>query len=225
MLHVPIKHLKHDNAFIPKQIRIRLYNAPTCHQLCSDVYNHHHGNAPKAATTLARDGNIEQVRTIVAMITNDAEQAAYFWRVLEKEPSAQPISTTSVAPFFLSALDTFTIPGSCPFPASSINIATFSPFDLVGIGMIKHKDQNLTFETGLNGVASVVRYFNMTDGCRLYVTHLTAQLAPISMPATNLWWNKIVVDAYFPYCKYSMDRLSLAALATKDDFSSVDEML
>lgn len=57
--------------------------------------------------------------------------------------------------------------------------------------------------------------------------HLTAQLAPISMPATNLWWNKIVVtmDARFAYCKYSMDGLSLAALATKYGFSWVDEML
>jgi hypothetical protein len=33
------------------------------------------------------------------------------------------------------------------------------------------------------------------------------------------------MDAYFPYCKYSMDGLSLAALTTKDDFSSVDETL
>ncbi|KAL6787095.1 hypothetical protein J3E68DRAFT_160951 [Trichoderma sp. SZMC 28012] len=121
------------------------------------------GTLQEAATTLARDGNIEQVRTIVAMITNDAEQAAYFWRVLEKEPSAQPISTTSVAPFFLSALDTFTIPCSCPFPASGINIAAFSPFNLVGIGMIKHKDQTPTLETGLNGVAGVMRYFNKTS--------------------------------------------------------------
>ncbi|KAL6815150.1 hypothetical protein J3E69DRAFT_346884 [Trichoderma sp. SZMC 28015] len=97
------------------------------------------------------------------MITNDAEQAAYFWRMLEKEPSAQPFPTTSVAPFFLSALNTFTIPCSCPFPASSINIATFSPFNLVGIGMIKHKDQTLTIETGLNGVAGVMRYFKKTS--------------------------------------------------------------
>lgn len=83
--------------------------------------------------------------------------------MLEKEPSAQPISTTSVAPFFLSALDTFTIPCSCPFPASGINIAAFSPFNLVGIGMIKHKDQTPTLETGLNGVAGVMRYFNKTS--------------------------------------------------------------
>lgn len=60
----------------------------------------------------------------------------------------------------------------------------------------------------------------------LYVTYLTAQLAQISMFATNLRWNKTVftMDAHFPQRKYLMNGLSLAALTTKDDFSSVDKM-
>ncbi|KAJ4854142.1 hypothetical protein T069G_11121 [Trichoderma breve] len=122
------------------------------------------GTLQEVAVTLARDGNTDKVRTIAAMISNGAEQAEYFRHMLEKKPSARPFPTTSVAPFFISAISTFTILGSCPFPAS-INITTFSPFNLVGIGMIKQKDQTLTFETGLDGVVSGTKYFNNTDGC------------------------------------------------------------
>ncbi|KAL6802483.1 hypothetical protein GGI42DRAFT_324562 [Trichoderma sp. SZMC 28013] len=93
--------------------------------------------------------------------------------------------------------------------------------------MIMQRDQTLTFAIDPNGVASVTRYLNKTGGCGLYVTYIAAQLAPISMPATNLRWNKTVVtmDVRFPYSKYLRVGLSLAALTTKDDFCSVDEML
>jgi hypothetical protein len=160
-----------DQCYQASQVQQCLYPTPCKYEFGSTTLQHAinfaqvfttitMGTLQEAVTTLARDGNTLQVRTIVAMIGNGAEPAGYFRHMLERKPSAQPFPTTSVAPFFPSALDTFTIPCSCPFPASSINIATFSPFNLVGIGMIKHKDQTISLETGLNGVASVTRYFN-----------------------------------------------------------------
>ncbi|KAF3062962.1 hypothetical protein CFAM422_010512 [Trichoderma lentiforme] len=97
------------------------------------------GTVQEAPTTLARDSNADQVRTIAAMIGDGAEQL---------------FPTTSIAPFLLSARNTFTIPGSCPFPAYSINITTFSPFDLMVISMIEQKDHTHTCETDLNVVES-----------------------------------------------------------------------
>ncbi|KAL7935549.1 late sexual development protein [Trichoderma chlorosporum] len=224
-----IKYLKYNDAFIPSPCRYEFGSTTLQHAInFAQVFTTiTMGTLQETAVTMARDGNLSQVRTITAMITSNAEQVGYLRHMLEKKPSAQPFPTTSVAPFLLSALNTFTVPGSCPFPASSINITTFRPFNLVGIGMIKQKDQTLTFETDLNGVTGATKYLNKTDGSGLYVTYVTAQLKPISMPAMHLKWNKTVVtmDAYFPYSEYLMNGLSLAALTTKDDFSSVGEML
>ncbi|UKZ53404.1 hypothetical protein TrVGV298_007196 [Trichoderma virens] len=160
---------------------------PSSHLHTSMNSDLQHSSTPSASRSRrwAREGNIDQVLIVAAMITNDAEQAGYLRHILEKKPSGQPFTTTFVAPFLLSVLNTFTIPSSCSFYYPALTSTTFSPFNIVGIGMIKRKGQTLTFETYLNGIAGATQYFNKTDGCGLYVTYVTLQLKPISMPANN----------------------------------------
>lgn len=191
------------------------------------------GTLQDMAVSFAQSGDKHRVRAITAVIANEAEQAGYFRHMLAKKPSAHPFPTTSIASFLFSALNIYTVPGSCPFPLSNIDIPIFRPFVLNGVGMIKPADQTLSFTTNLGGVDAAARYMGKNStACEsgnesgLYVTYVTAQLAPISVPATNLRWNgtSLTVDAQFPYTKYLMTGLSLAALTTKANFADVDEI-
>lgn len=187
------------------------------------------GTLQDVAVSLSQSHGSTGVRSIAAMIANVAEQRGYFRHMLEKKPSAQPFPTASLPEFLFSALNIYTVPGSCSFPLGKINITNFRPFQLDGVGMIKPEDQILNFTADLGNSSAASRYRDhggSGEGSGLYVTYLHAQSRPISEPATNLRWNGTVltVGARFPYSKYIMSGLSLAALTTRGDISSVDDI-
>lgn len=223
-----ISILQANDAFVPSPCKYQFGSTTLQHainfaQVFTTIFM---GTLQDIAVSFSRS-NPSQVRTMAAMIANEAEQCGYFRHVLEKKPSAHPFPTTSLPEFLFSALNIYTVPGSCPFAMDKINITVFRPFQLDGVGMIKPEDQTLSFTTDMGrdtAAAMGMGYGSNSTGSGLFVTYLNAQLKPISEPATNLRWNGTVltVDAKFPYSKYLMTGLSLAALTTRGDFSAVD---
>ncbi|KAK5994643.1 hypothetical protein PT974_05126 [Cladobotryum mycophilum] len=223
-----IKHLKDNNAFVPSPCKYEFGSTTLQHainfaQVFTTIMM---GTLQDTAVTFAKNGNSASIRSLAAVMENEAEQNGYFRHILAKKPSAHPFPTTSIPSFLFSALNMFTVPDSCPFPLSKINITLFRPFNLVGVGIIKQNDQTLSFNTDLGGVSAAAKYVGKTNDTQLYITYVTVQLKPISVRATNLRWNetRLMVDAHFPYSQYLMTGLSLASLTTKADFVSVEEM-
>lgn len=183
------------------------------------------GTLQDAADTFTRHGDSEPVRMIASIVGQEGEQNGFYRSLLRRVPSEKPFLTTSLGSFAFSALQQFIV--SCPFNVSDIPISTFPLLHVVsGDGGVDVQgfDQNLAFTTDLTGVVADVEAY--ASGSGLYVTYLTGQDLPITEPITNASWsgNWLTFNAFFPFTEYVMDGLSIAALTTSPNFTSLDDV-
>jgi len=153
----------------------------------------------------AKGGDFGLVRAVSSVIGNEGEQEGFFRLVQKKRPSAQPFLTTSVRDFAFTAIQSFTLPGSCP-NLHTIPLRTFKPLTLLSAN-IKPATQNLKFSFAQADA-------NTHDYSTLSLVFINAQNTPIVKGLQNarVENGQVIFEAAFPYDEFVMDGLTIAAV-------------
>ncbi|KAH7071720.1 late sexual development protein [Paraphoma chrysanthemicola] len=166
----------------------------------------------------AQSGDAGLVRAVSSVIGNEAEQEGFYRLVQKKRPSAQPFLTTATRDFAFTAIQSFTVPGSCPNIAG-IKLKTFKPLNVESTGL-KPATQNIKFSINK---ADAGLY--QMDGLRL--VYINAQNVPVVKKLDNVQMgaDKTTFEAAFPFDEFRMNGLTIAAVTQgKDSFASADEV-
>jgi hypothetical protein len=138
--------------------------------------------------------------------------------VQKKRPSAQPFLTTATRDFAFTAIQSFTLPGSCPNIAT-IKLKTFKPLNVESTN-IKPVTQNIKFS-----ISKADAGLYQLDAFR--VVFINAQNVPVVKRLANVQMgaDKTTFEAAFPYDEFLMDGLTIAAVTQgKDSFASANEV-
>ncbi|KAL0934917.1 sexual development protein [Colletotrichum truncatum] len=187
------------------------------------------GTLQDATQLLAKNGDAGPVRAVTSVIGQEGEQNGFYRSILARAPSSQPFLTTSIAPFAYSALQSFVVKDSCPFKLSEIDIPLFAPLNVLQMaqaGEVKAKDQMLSFTVDLREIVTAGRFLGKDPG-GLFVTYLSGQNVPLSVPVKNGKWDgsRLEFDADFPFQKNSMWGLTIAAVTFEGDFKNADDVV
>lgn len=166
----------------------------------------------------AQNGDAGLVRAVSSVIGNEAEQEGFYRLVQKKRPSAQPFLTTATRDFAFTAIQSFTVQGSCPNLAT-IPLKTFKALT-VESSKIKPKTQNVKFSISKGDVG-------MYEAGDLKVVYINGQNLPVvkSLEKWQVGDNKMTFEAVFPYDEFLMNGLTIAAVTHgKDSFASAEEV-
>lgn len=184
------------------------------------------GTLQDASQLFATNGDAGPVRAVASVIGQEGQQDGWFRGLLHLKPSEKPFLTTSTAAFAFSALQGFV--AECPFDvARSIDLPIFPALAVVsgdGGADVAPQDQTLTFRADLGGDANATAVTGDLEG--LFITYLTGQNVPVSEPVTkgSSEGSVVTVEARFPFSENVMQGLSIAALTTRGDFASADDV-
>ncbi|KAK3337643.1 hypothetical protein B0T19DRAFT_397245 [Cercophora scortea] len=227
-----INVLKKNNAFAPSPCQYQfptttVYEAIALAEKFTALVL---GTLQDASQLFAKNGDFGPVRSVASSIGNEGEQEGFYRILLAKKPSEKPFLTTSVAAFAYSALQGFVVPGSCPYPLTSIDLPIFPVLRVESGGAgaaVEPRDQLLSFSTDLSGIEAAKKFVGATSGQGLWVTYFSGQLLPISVPVVNVKWVGAVVSfqASFPFEENMMQGLSVAALTTAGSFAAAGEVV
>lgn len=198
------------------------------------------GTLPDIIFHAAQDGDAAFTPGVAAALGNEGEQEGWFRTLQGLRPSELPFLTRSTRNFAFSALQDFTIPGSCP-NEQLIDLTIFQPFNAVADPPAKTTDIEFTFPLKPTrfvpkGTKTVDVDFVETYGGdkwqnKLFVTYLNQQDLPVSVPVKNVVFdeNKEVgtITALFPFDTVhdqQMFGLTIATLTTSDNLTSAAEM-
>lgn len=135
---------------------------------------------------------------IGSVIGQEGEQNGIYRFGQGKVPSSLPFLTAASRDFAFTAIQEFTVPGSCP-SLSSIPLKTFQPVTIDPV--VEPKDQTLSFG-----------FTAKTGACPskdLHVVYINQQNTPIVVPVKV---TSSGVDAAFPYTANELNGLTIAAL-------------
>ena len=167
-------------------------------------------------------GDAPLIRGFAATLGQEGEQNGYYRTLLGKVPSALPFLTASTREFAFSAINQkFIVPGkqisfslhmhillnfsgSCP-NSNLINLPIFGVLNVLTQN-IQAQDQQLEFS---------FKPTNGQTGQGMSVVYINQQLVPIVVPLENPkpgQNGEVVASAFFPYSKFLMNGLTIAAL-------------
>ena len=220
--------LAHFNAFAPPPC---VYEFPTTDLASAIALSQTFtslvlGTLQDAAEGLAINGDHGPVRTIASVIGEEGEQNGFFRSLLNRKPAEKPFLTTSVAAFLFSSLQDFVV--SCPFDLGQIPIPRLPTIKVLsgnGGGDVSPQDQTLTFSADLAGVAAAKPYYGSPAAASaLFITYLTGQNLPVSVPISSVAWSGDVItfQANFPFEEFTMSGLTVAALTTASNYTGPD---
>lgn len=164
----------------------------------------------------AKNGDDGLVRAVSSVIGNEAEQEGFFRLVQKKRASSQPFLTTSVRDFAFTAIQGFTLPGSCP-NINTISLKTFKPLAVVSQN-IQPATQNIKFSFAKADAGT-------EDWASLSVVYINQQNVPIvkSLQNPNVEGDMVVFEAQFPFDEFLMHGLTIAAVTKgSGPFASAD---
>lgn len=165
----------------------------------------------------AQNGDFGLVRAVSSVIGNEGEQNGLYRLIQSKRPSAQPFITTATRDFAFTAIQSFTIPGSCP-NINTIPLKTFKGLTVVSTNL-KPVTQNIKFSfTNLPGLYA-------TDD--LKVVYLNGQNTPVVKLLQNVQTvgDTVSFEAAFPYDEFVMSGLTVVAVTMgKDTFANANEV-
>lgn len=153
----------------------------------------------------AKNGDDGLVRAVSSVIGNEGEQEGFFRLVQKKRVSSQPFLTTSVRDFAFTAIQSFTIPGSCP-NINTIPLKTFKPLNVLST-QIKPETQNIKF-------SFVKADAGTEDWSSLRVVFINQQNTPIvkNLDNVKVEGNSVTFDGAFPYDEFLLNGLTIAAV-------------
>jgi len=153
----------------------------------------------------AENGDAGLVRAVSSVIGNEAEQAGLYRLVQRKRPAAQPFLTTAARDFAFTAIQSFTVPGSCP-NLSTIKLKTFKPL-AVETKNIQPATQNVKFSIAKGDVGSL-----KTEDLRVvFINGLNTPIVK-HLGDVNVLGDKVYFSAAFPYNEYVMHGLTIVAV-------------
>ncbi|KAF2247189.1 late sexual development protein [Trematosphaeria pertusa] len=164
----------------------------------------------------AKNGDDGLVRAVSSVIGNEAEQEGFFRLVQKKRASSQPFLTTSARDFAFTAIQGFTVPGSCP-NINTIPLKTFKPLAVVSQN-IQPATQNIKFSFAKADAGT-------EDWASLSVVYINQQNVPIvkSLQNPNVEGDMVVFEAQFPFDEFLMHGLTIAAVTKgSGPFASAD---
>jgi hypothetical protein len=176
------------------------------------------GTLQDANQVFAQNGDNGLVRAVSSVIGNEGEQEGFFRLVGKKRPSSQPFLTTSTRDFAFTAIQSFTIPKSCP-SLSEIPLKTFKPLNVLSQN-IQPATQNLKFSFSAHDVGS-------NDWGKLDLVYINQQNTPVIKRLQNLHREGDVVnfEAAFPFDEFLMNGLTIAAVTkTQGPFANAKEV-
>jgi hypothetical protein len=166
----------------------------------------------------AESSDFGLVRAVSSVIGNEAEQEGFFRLVQKKRASAQPFLTTSARDFAFTAIQSFTIPGSCP-NIHTIPLKTFKPLNVLSTG-IKAETQDIKFSFAKADAGT-------EDWASLSVVYINQQNTPIvkSLHNPTVEGETVTFSGPFPYDEFLMNGLTIAAVTRGcGPFASADEV-
>ena len=164
----------------------------------------------------AENQDVGLVRAVSSVIGNEAEQEGFFRLVQKKRPSAQPFLTTATRDFAFTAIQSFTIPGSCP-NIGTIPLKTFKALTVESTN-IPAQTQNIKFSFAKADAGEF-----QADQLRL--VWINGQNTPIvkHLDNVNTADGKVSFEAAFPYDEFLMNGLTVAAVTNgSDQFDDAD---
>ena len=160
------------------------------------------GTLQDAVERFAMGSDFALAREIASVIGNEGEQQGWFRSVQDRIPNELPFVTTSDLNFAFTAIQSFTVPGSCP-NISAIPLTTFEPLNIPTTPGAKTQNITIEFEDP-NGEA--------TDSLSLtYINQLNLPIVE-SLQVISQDGNKITAMALFPYKENEMNGLTIAAV-------------
>lgn len=147
----------------------------------------------------ASNGDAGLARGVGGVIGNEGEQEGFYHYLQGQLPADLPFLTTSVRDFAFTAIQSFTVPGSCP-NFNTIPLKTFEP--LAVLTPPTAKTQNLQFQ------------FETTSTQQWWVTYINQQNTPVTELLSVISHNGNVLtgQALFPYDEFEMNSLTIAAI-------------
>lgn len=176
------------------------------------------GTLQDVSQLFAQNGDDGLVRAVSSVIGNEGEQEGFYRLVQKKHPSAQPFLTTATRDFAFTAIQSFTISGSCP-NIDTIPLKTFKPLTVESTDL-KPVTQNIKFSF-TNTQAG------MNETSQLKVVFINGQNLPIvkSLDNVQVMSDRVMFEAALPYEEFQMDGLTIAAVTQgADNFDDVDKV-
>ncbi len=165
----------------------------------------------------ATNKDIGLAQAVASVIGQEGEQNG-FYRVLQaKVPSALPFLTGSIRDFAFTALQGFSLPGSCP-NINEIPLITFAQLNLLTTN-IQAADQTLkfSFDYGTlkaSTVPNAAAYENNYDWTKAGLVYINQQNTPVveQLQGISTSGSTITFTANFPYTANEMNGLTIAAV-------------
>ncbi|KAF2816103.1 uncharacterized protein BDZ99DRAFT_433042 [Mytilinidion resinicola] len=164
----------------------------------------------------AASGDINNVRGIGSVVGQEGEQEGFYRLLQSKKPSALPFLTTSVRDFAFTAIQGFTVPGSCP-NIDTIKLTTFQPLTVLTTLSAQSTTAEFSFDKTKAGT---------DDYSTLSLVYINQQNVPIveKLTVVGTYGNTVKVTAYFPYSEFELNGLTIAAIAKGNSFANADEV-
>lgn len=153
----------------------------------------------------AQNGDAGLVRAVSSVIGNEAEQEGFYRLIQKKRASSQPFLTTSARDFAFTAIQSFTIPGSCP-NINTIPLKTFKPLNVLSTN-IQPVTQNIKYSFAKADAGT-------DDWKSLGLVLINQQNVPIvkSLENAHIEGDMVVFEAAFPFEEFFMHGLTIAAV-------------
>jgi hypothetical protein len=160
------------------------------------------GTLQDVVQVFAENGDAGLTRAVASVIGQEGEQEGWYRLLQGKVPSELPFLSTNTRDYAFNAIQSFTVPGSCP-NQNLINLKTFLPLTLVAAP--GPATQNIKFTYTTPG-----GYTSQT----LWVTYINQQNTPIVEPlhVVQTKGSTVTVEALFPYTANELNGLTTAVL-------------
>jgi len=161
------------------------------------------GTLQDVTQIFATNGDAGLTRAVASVIGQEGEQEGWYRLLQGKVPSELPFLTTSVRDYAFTAIQSFTVPGSCP-NQNLIHLQTFQSLNLLTPASAKTEYLDFSFATPQGHSAEQP----------LWVTYINQQNTPIVEKAVvkNKNPTTTTVKALFPYAENEMNGLTIAVL-------------
>lgn len=150
--------------------------------------------------TLGNDAGL--ARLVTAVVGQEGEQDGWYRSQQRKIPSQLPFLTTSDLSFAFTAVQSFTVPGSCP-NIRDIPLKTHQPLFVLTQPIAKTQNISIAWTPDPT----------IKEPEKLWLTYINQQNLPIVVPLRIVSMaDRVVAEAVFPYTENLLNGLTIAVV-------------
>ena len=171
------------------------------------------GTLQDAVERFALGSDAALARVITSVVGQEGEQEGWYRTQQGQIPSQLPFLTTSDLNFAFTAIQSFTVPGSCP-SLREIPLKTFQPLNILTPPTTKAQTIKVSWKHDPT----------IKKKEKLSLTYINQQNLPITVPLKIKSMDHVVVaEALFPYTEHLLNGFTIAAVTTGgDSFPNAD---